>query len=137
MIVQLISPINFLQAKKLIDKKLIGVASYNSAFCASVAEESPIIFGSILGFGSARKSLLGFWFLFFTFVFQSAAVPGGRNSNSTPAQSAIVVRHPNEHPANIHHSDKCKECNHQRFISSVVSVIFRNSTLCYKKKCYL
>jgi hypothetical protein len=33
---------------------------------------------------------LGFWFLFFTFVFQSAAVPGRWNSNSTPAQSAIV-----------------------------------------------
>jgi hypothetical protein len=42
----------FFASKNLFDKKLIGVASYNSAFCASVAERSPMNSGSLLGFGS-------------------------------------------------------------------------------------
>jgi hypothetical protein len=71
-------------------QRLSKRAATNKAFCASVAEGSPMSSGSLLGFGSGGKSLLGFWFLFFTFVFQSAAVPGRWNSNSTPAQSAIV-----------------------------------------------
>ena len=36
---------------------------------------------------------LGIWIYFFTFVFQSAAVPGRWNTNSQPAQSPTVIRH--------------------------------------------
>jgi hypothetical protein len=58
-----------LYASKLIEKKINeeDVQAYNNAFCASVAERSPIIFGSLLGFGSGRSfsnELLYFSFFF-------------------------------------------------------------------------
>ena len=37
----------------------------------------------------AGQTLVGFWLLFCTFVFQSVAVPGGRILNPMPAQSPV------------------------------------------------
>ena len=41
----------------------------------------------------AGQTLVGFWLLSCTVVFQSAAVPGGRFSNPPTSQSPNVVRH--------------------------------------------
>jgi len=40
----------------------------------------------------AGQTLVGFWLLSCTFVFQSAAVPGGRFSNPPTSQSPNVGR---------------------------------------------
>jgi hypothetical protein len=48
----------FFASKNLIDKKLIGVASYNMGFCNIGAEAIHISIGSLLGFGSGRSFLM-------------------------------------------------------------------------------
>jgi hypothetical protein len=67
----------------------------NIAFCTSVAEESPMGSGSLLGFGSGRSFstfLTDVWFSFCTFHFSSylylAFVLGGRISN-TPTKTIL------------------------------------------------
>jgi hypothetical protein len=46
-------------------------------------------FGSLFSFGSGLTNIAELLYLFCTFVFQSAAVTGRRNNNSTPAQSPV------------------------------------------------
>ncbi len=56
-------------------------------------EVAAIISGSLLGFSSGGKNIAEHLFLLFIFIKSQAAVPGGRNTNATPAQSPVVVRH--------------------------------------------
>jgi len=43
-----------------------------------------------MGFSSGEQNIAEHLFITFIFRKSQAAVPGGRNSNSTPAQSAMV-----------------------------------------------
>ena len=63
---------------------------HNSGFCASAAWGCSNRHQQHSGISLGLTNIAKHWFLIFIFIKSRAAVTGGRNSNTTPAQSPVV-----------------------------------------------